>query len=109
MIAEVEGSEITIADIVSVIADMERAELTRLSEAIQSRHKRLDVLTSARLELGSRVRLTRIRPAYLKGLTGKVIDFKGVNIRVKFDQACYRGKFYGYTELTMPASCVELI
>ena len=49
MIAEVEGSEITIADIVSVIADMERAELTRLSEAIQSRHKRLDVLTSARL------------------------------------------------------------
>lgn len=86
-------------------------ELTAVSQAIQTRKRQLRegqaLLNKVTLGPGARVRTKNLKPKYLSGLTGTVLENQAGkrDIQVQLDLSQYTGR-YSHT-IGIPASCLD--
>lgn len=87
------------------------ASLDALYTAVVERrklvHRAKSAVTLAEIKVGDKVRLKDIRPKYMIGEVCVVTGKKQTKLVVKL--AAPVGRFSGLGELTVPASCVELV
>lgn len=67
------------SDVVEYVLNAATAdELDRLTEAAKQRRENLRMMVAASLNVGDKVMIVDIRPAYLKGLTGTIARFETI-------------------------------
>ena len=104
----------TYSEICSLILNgtFDDAGLRAIQDATRTRQKiNSDVqaqVFKATVQVGQKIRFTRIRPAYLNGQTGSVVstDRGGKKVMVRLDSAV--GKF-GTNPISCPANCLEIV
>ncbi|MBO2464992.1 hypothetical protein [Actinomadura violacea] len=69
-----------------IISVTDESDLDRLAMAIRDRRGDLRRLRAASVKVGSTVRIDNIRPKYLAGMTGKVIELEGAACTIQLDE-----------------------
>jgi len=83
----------TISELVAAIHQIDNeADLTSVFEAYKTRHKTLGAIRASEIKVGMKVKIINIKPKYLVGLTGVVVEPtafepKGNSVTVILDPA----------------------
>jgi predicted metal-dependent RNase len=87
------------------------SDLDTIADAVRHRQSVLrDVrasITKASLNTGDSVRLSGLRPAYINGKRGIVVEVKRSRVAVRPAEGQAQGRFSGI--VTVPLSCVEKV
>ena len=70
-----------------VLAHATDEDLDRVMSAINQRRSALSAVRSASVKVGTSVRIDKIRPAYLKDLTGKIVRIEREHATIALDEA----------------------
>jgi hypothetical protein len=101
---------LTSADVIGAIIDgVTDDRLDALFDAIKNRRKAIATKTLLTTQVGARVRITDIRPAYLVGAEGEVVGRKNSRLSVKLDNPAIAMRFTRDGVLQVPAGCVQVI
>lgn len=88
-------------------SELNTEDMLVIFEACKAKQKSIARMMVRTLKPGDRVRIGSIKPRYMEGVTGQVVECRETKIEIEIDEGQYTGRFG--RKLIVPASSLSII